>query len=135
MTTGALEIDAVEALGDQLGRELPNRAVVWLDGPLGAGKTTLARAIVRGRGVRAEATSPTFGLVHHYDGPRGPIYHVDCYRLRDPEEAADFDWESLMAADLLLIEWPERAGPWAPPPTTHVRLGHAGDDRRSVDVA
>jgi len=135
MTTTALELDAVEALGDRLGRELPGRAVVWLDGPLGAGKTTLARAIVRGRGVRADATSPTFGLVHHYDGPHGAIYHVDCYRLRHPDEAADFDWESLLAADLLILEWPERAGAWAPPPTTHVCLAHAGEDLRSVSVS
>jgi tRNA threonylcarbamoyladenosine biosynthesis protein TsaE len=109
--------------------------VVWLTGPLGAGKTTLARALVRGRGVRDEATSPTYALVHHYEGPRGAVYHLDCYRLRTGDDAADLDWATLAAGDLLLIEWPERAGPWAPAATHRVMLEHAGDDSRRLAVS
>ncbi|MGH7593607.1 MAG: tRNA (adenosine(37)-N6)-threonylcarbamoyltransferase complex ATPase subunit type 1 TsaE [Gemmatimonadales bacterium] len=108
--------------------------MVWLEGPLGAGKTTLVRAITRGRGAPHGATSPTFGLVHHYPTPHGEIYHVDCYRLRHPDEAADLDWETLTAADLLLIEWPERAGAWAPAPTVRIRIADAGDDLRRVEL-
>lgn len=123
------------AAGEALGRSLPPGAVVWLEGDLGAGKTTLARAIARGLGVREEATSPTYGLVHHYAGTRGAVYHVDCYRLRHPEEAADLDWQGLVAGDALLIEWPDRAGPWAPPPTHRIELGHVAEpDRRSMVV-
>ncbi len=129
-----MDLAAVESAGVQLGRELAPRSVVWLEGPLGAGKTTMARAIVRGRGVPELATSPTYGLVHHYEGPRGSVYHVDCYRLRKPDEAADLDWETLLGGDLLLIEWPARAGAWAPKPTLTLSLDHAGDDSRTMDV-
>jgi tRNA threonylcarbamoyladenosine biosynthesis protein TsaE len=129
-----MDLAAVDAAGEQLGRDLAPRSVVWLEGPLGAGKTTFVRAMVRGRGVRESATSPTFGLVHHYAGPAGSVYHVDCYRIRHPDEAADLDWETLLGGDLLLIEWPERAGAWAPKPSRTVRIGYAGDDTRTVDV-
>jgi tRNA threonylcarbamoyladenosine biosynthesis protein TsaE len=134
MTAEAIDLAAIEAMGNRLGRELPPHSVVWLEGPLGAGKTTLARAIVYGRGTTDAVTSPTFGLVHHYSGGTGAIYHVDCYRLRHPDEAADLDWETLLGADLLLIEWPERAGAWSPPPSLRVRLAHAGDDTRVVEL-
>lgn len=129
-----MNLAAIEDAGEQLGRALPPQSVVWLQGPLGAGKTTFVRAVVRGRGVAESATSPTFGLVHRYAGPRGSVYHVDCYRLRQPDEAADLDWETLLGADLLLIEWPERAGAWAPPPTRTVRLCHVSDDMRTLDL-
>ena len=122
----------LEAAGRALGETLPIASVVWLCGPLGAGKTTVVRSIVRGRGVQAAATSPTFGLVHHYEGPRGAIYHVDCYRLRKAEEAADFDWQTLASADLVLIEWPERAGAWALPPSVRLTLDYAAHDRRTL---
>lgn len=118
----------LRAAGEQLGRGLPPGAVVWLAGELGAGKTTLAQAIARGRGVRSGATSPTYDLVHHYEGGQGPVYHLDCYRLRQPEEAADLDWATISAGDLLLIEWPERAGEWAVAPTVRVSLAHGEDD-------
>jgi tRNA threonylcarbamoyladenosine biosynthesis protein TsaE len=70
------------AHGEKLGRSLPPRAIVTFEGDLGAGKTTLAQAIARGLGVAAPATSPTYALVHRYQGRRGPVFHVDCYRLR-----------------------------------------------------
>jgi tRNA threonylcarbamoyl adenosine modification protein YjeE len=134
VSAAVLDLAGVEALARDLATTLPPRAVVWLDGPLGAGKTTFARAFVLGRGATVAATSPTYGLVHRYPGPRGDAVHLDCYRLRDPEEAADLDWESALAADVLLIEWPERAGAWAPPPTIRVRLDHHGDTTRTAVV-
>ena len=129
-----VDLTALQALGEHLGATLRTQSVVWLDGPLGAGKTTFVAAIVRGRGIPSPASSPTFGLVHHYHGPRGDVYHVDCYRLRDPDQAADLDWETLSGADLLLIEWPRRAGAWAPPATTEVLIDHAGDDQRRITI-
>ena len=132
VTGEGIDLATLEAAGERLGRELPPKSVVWLEGPLGAGKTTLVRAIVRGRGAAGAVTSPTFGLVHHYTAPMRDIYHIDCYRMRQHEDAADLDWETLVNADLLLIEWPDRAGPWAPAPTCRVRLAHAGDDLRTM---
>ncbi|MGB7212492.1 MAG: tRNA (adenosine(37)-N6)-threonylcarbamoyltransferase complex ATPase subunit type 1 TsaE [Gemmatimonadales bacterium] len=124
------------AFGEQLGAELPPGAVVALTGELGAGKTTLVQAIVRGLGVSVPATSPTYNLVHRYVGRRGPVFHLDCYRLRRPEEAADLDWGGLISeGDAILIEWPERAGDWAPAPTHRYFLQHLPDDpaRRGVE--
>jgi tRNA threonylcarbamoyladenosine biosynthesis protein TsaE len=115
----------LRAAGESLGRTLPSGAIVALEGELGAGKTTFAQAIARGLGVEERATSPTYGLVHRYAGRRGAVFHLDCYRLRQAEEAADLDWESLLTdGDVLLIEWPERAGAWLPRPTHRYRLHH-----------
>lgn len=124
------------AEGEELGRTLPPGAVLAFEGDLGAGKTTFVQAIVRGLGVDTAATSPTYALVHRYAGPRGPVFHLDCYRLRDPEEAADLDWEGLLGeGDAVLIEWPERAGPWVPEPTMRFRLSHLNDPgRRGLEV-
>lgn len=135
MTPPVLDLTALQAAGAALGASLPSGSVVWLEGELGSGKTTLVRAILEGRGVTTPGASPTYALVHHHEGPRGAAYHLDCYRLRHPDEAADLDWETLASADLLLIEWPERAGGWAPPATHRIRLGHVDEDTRSMEVA
>lgn len=103
---------------------LPPHAVVWLSGDLGAGKTSFVQAVTRAAGA-APARSPTYALVHEYASPEGPIVHVDCYRLRTPADAEDLDLEDLRRqARLLLIEWPERAGVYAPAPDLHLRLHH-----------
>lgn len=118
----------LDAQGEALGRTLPPGAVVTFEGDLGAGKTTLIKAVVRGLGVTAPATSPTYALVHRYQGARGPVFHLDCFRLRSADEAADLDWEGLISeGDAILVEWPERAGAWIPTPTRRFRLHHLAD--------
>ena len=126
----------LEAEGETLGRSLPPRALLAFEGELGAGKTTFIKAIARGLGVAGAASSPTYALVHRYHGRRGPVFHLDCFRLRSPEEAADLDWEGLLAdGDAILVEWPERAGEWLPAPTRRFRLHHLADpDRRGLEV-
>jgi tRNA threonylcarbamoyladenosine biosynthesis protein TsaE len=116
--------------GRTLGATLAPGEVVWLEGELGAGKTTLVQAIARGLGVGEWPTSPSYALVHRYQGRRGPVYHVDCYRLKRADDARDLDWDGLASGDALLIEWPDRAGPWATPPTRRIRLAHAADPER-----
>ena len=127
----------LNAESERLGRALPPGAVVYLEGELGAGKTTAVRALARGLGVREATSSPTYALVHRYAGRRGPVFHLDCYRLRAPAEAADLDGEGLVAeGDALLVEWPERAAGWVPPATHRVRLRHVADpERRAVEFA
>lgn len=122
--------------GEALGQRLPPRSLVALEGELGAGKTTFVKALARGLGVAEPTTSPTYALVHRYEGRRGPVFHLDCYRLRRPEEAEDLDWESLLAeGDAVLVEWPEKAGPWLPPPSHRYRLHHLDDEsRRGLEV-
>lgn len=117
----------LETAGRALAATLPAGAVVWLSGPLGAGKTTVARALLRSLGAAGAPASPTYDLVHRHETPNGPVYHVDCYRLRTPEEAAAIDWGELATAAAVVIEWPERAGGWAPAPDHWWRLGHTED--------
>lgn len=115
--------------GERFGRAVRPPLTVTLQGELGAGKTTLARAICRGYGVREEVTSPTFTLVHEYDGSRSPVYHIDLYRLRGPREVSDIGWEDIMASDALrLVEWPERAGSLLPADHVPLLLQHLPND-------
>jgi len=125
------------AEAERFGRALPPGSVVYLEGELGAGKTTAVRALARGLGVDESTSSPTYALVHRYAGRRGPVFHLDCFRLRAPAEAADLDWEGLVGeGDALLVEWPEQAAGWVPPATHRVRLAHVADpDRRAVEFA
>ena len=122
--------------GETLGRSLPPGAVLLFAGDLGSGKTTFITAIARGLGVLRRATSPTYALVHRYHGRRGPVFHVDCYRLESPEEAHDLDWEGMVRdGDAILVEWPERAEGWLPPATAHYRLHQLDDpERRGVEA-
>ena len=134
--TALLDEAGLGALAFELGQTLSPGEVVWLSGELGAGKTTFVKALVKGLGVGTSATSPSYALVHHYEGPRGPVFHVDCYRLRAPDEAHDLDWETLASGAALLIEWPERAGEWAPRPSRRVSLAHTPNpELRRVELA
>jgi tRNA threonylcarbamoyladenosine biosynthesis protein TsaE len=121
----------LEAEGEALGRALPPGSLLAFEGELGAGKTTFIQAIARGLGVAGRATSTTYALVHRYRGRSGPVFHLDCYRLRSEDEAADLDWEGLTAeGDAILVEWPERAGAWLPAPVRRFRLHHLPDPGR-----
>jgi tRNA threonylcarbamoyladenosine biosynthesis protein TsaE len=120
--------DELNRFGEDLGRTLRAPAVIGLAGELGTGKTTLVQAICRGLGAQALATSPTYALVHHYAARGTPVYHVDCFRLKVPEEARDLGFDDMVREGaIVLIEWPERAGSWAPPLDRHFRLTY-GDD-------
>ena len=123
-----LSADELSRFGEALGAGLAAPAVIGLSGDLGTGKTSLVQAICRGLGARARATSPTYALVHHYDAGTTPVYHVDCYRLRHPDEARDLGFDDMLRERaIVLIEWPERAGPWAPPLDRHFRLAYDPD--------
>ncbi|HWC72585.1 MAG TPA: tRNA (adenosine(37)-N6)-threonylcarbamoyltransferase complex ATPase subunit type 1 TsaE [Gemmatimonadales bacterium] len=128
-----LSANELNQFGEQLGARLNAPAVIGLSGELGTGKTTLVQAICRGLGARSRATSPTYALVHHYDAGAVPVYHVDCYRLRAPDEARDLGFDDMVRERaIVLIEWPERAGAWAPPLDRHFRLSYDSDDARRV---
>lgn len=130
-----MRLSAIELsrFGEELGAQLRAPAVIGLSGELGTGKTTLVQAICRGLGATARATSPTYALVHHYDAGETPVYHVDCYRLRHPDEARDLGFDDMSRERaIILIEWPERAGSWAPPLDRHLHLSYDEDPARRV---
>ena len=126
-----------ERATDQLGATLAARLrigdVVGLKGELGAGKTTLARAILRAAAedARLIVPSPTFTLVEVYDTPRGAIWHFDLYRLEAPEQVYELGWEEALADGVVLLEWPERLGPLLPQHLS-VILEIEGDGRRAL---
>lgn len=135
MTADLTEAE-LTAWGERVGRETTTPLVIALRGDLGAGKSTLARAIARGAGVQGEVPSPTFNLMFEYDTPRGRVHHLDLYRLEREDEVWDLGWAELGApGDLVLIEWPERAEALLPAPRWEVTLEETGDDgRRRVDA-
>ena len=114
----------LEGWGERIGRHLARPAVLALRGDLGAGKSTLARAIARGAGVQGEIPSPTFNLIFTYSLPDGGrLHHLDLYRLEHPDEVWELGWAELGAgADLVLIEWPERAEDLLPAPRWDIEL-------------
>jgi tRNA threonylcarbamoyl adenosine modification protein YjeE len=122
------------AWGREFGRKLRPGAVVALRGELGAGKTTLVRAIAEGLGVEGGVTSPTFALVHRYDG-LVPVWHVDAYRLKPGDDVRDLGLADAEGG-VVLIEWPERLGSAAPGFTHAIHLEHADDgSKRALSVA
>lgn len=128
-----LSADALSRFGEALGAGLAAPVVIGLSGEMGSGKTTLVQAICRGLGARALATSPTYALVHHYEAGSTPVYHVDCYRLKHPDEARDLGFDDMIRENaVVLIEWPERAGAWAPPLDRHFRMAHDADPAMRV---
>ena len=117
------------ALGEQLAAYARPGDVIALSGDLGAGKTTLARALIRRlAGPGTEAPSPTFTLVQTYQTPSLAIWHFDLYRLDDPREARELGMEEAVDG-LSLIEWPERLGQYLPSARLEVRLSFAGEGR------
>lgn len=117
-----------------MGRQITPPLVITLDGDLGAGKTTLARAICEGFGVQDEVTSPTFAIVHEYHAAKAPVYHVDLYRLEKPSELQNVGWDDITQTDaLVLIEWPDRAGGLLPAGHLPIQLSYVeGDSTRRV---
>lgn len=114
--------------GTRLGRQITPPLVITMEGELGAGKTTLVRAICAGYGVRDEVTSPTFAIVHVYDAPKSPVYHVDLFRLGAPADLQNIGWDDIVQSDaLLLVEWPERAGALLPRDHLPIELQHVSD--------
>ena len=123
--------DAQLAFGVSLAAVCPPGCVVHLHGDLGAGKTTLVRGFLRARGHDGPVRSPTYTLIEPYELADGTVYHLDLYRLGDPEELEYLGLRDLLGGEaILLIEWPERGEGWLPPPDLVIDIVHrtAGRD-------
>jgi tRNA threonylcarbamoyladenosine biosynthesis protein TsaE len=124
------------ALGERLAGELPRRGVALLIGNLGAGKTTLAKGIVRGRGAAEhdDVSSPTFTLIHEY-GPGPGVYHIDLYRLDEARQVATLGLEEIFGRDaLVLIEWGERFPELMPAERTEIHIRTIENEEREIEV-
>jgi len=110
--------------------------VIYLRGELGAGKTSLARGILRGLGYTGRVKSPTYTLVELYNVSRLYLYHFDFYRLEDPHAWIDVGFRDYFNdAALCLVEWPERAGGSLPPADLDIRLEIHGQERDAAIIA
>ncbi len=128
----AAEADTVR-LGAAVAVAVRQGDIIALHGPLGAGKTTLARGLVHHLTDSAEEiVSPTFTLAQIYETPRGNVWHFDLYRLKSPEEAVEIGVEDAFAEGISLIEWPERLGPLLPKKRLDIYLSHDGAGRKAV---
>ncbi len=127
---------ATEQFGATLAARLKPGDVVGLKGELGAGKTTLARAILRAAAGNPDliVPSPTFTLVEVYETPQGTYWHFDLYRLEAPEQVFELGWEEARAEGIVIVEWPERLGELLPNHLS-VTLDVDGEGRRArLDV-
>jgi tRNA threonylcarbamoyladenosine biosynthesis protein TsaE len=124
--------DATAAAGAMLAPLLRPGDVVALDGDLGAGKTSFARGLLAAAGLAGDAPSPTFPIVVSYAPPEVclPIWHVDLYRIDDPDEAEELGLDDALHDAALLIEWPERLGARLWPEALRLRFEPLGTGRR-----
>lgn len=123
-----------DLLGAQLAATRPQQAVLALSGPLGAGKSSLARAMLRALGVAGAVRSPTYTLLERYAVPGGEALHLDLYRLAEVGELEFLGLDDASDAVLWLIEWPERGVGALPAFDLRVELAIAGDGR-SADLS
>ena len=129
VTQSALE---TQRLGVRLGKLLRVGDVVTISGPLGAGKTTLVKGVVRGAGSKDSVTSPTFTLIHEYQG-RQKIYHMDWYRLKKVTSVDRQMAEECFAQPAVtLVEWPERGKAILPKHSISIRISHTGKNKRKI---
>lgn len=134
-----LEIKSLETIGEtaiEFIRQMGDNTVFAFHGEMGAGKTTLIKAICEKLGVEDVINSPTFAIVNEYRSQSGElIYHFDFYRIKDEQEAFDFGYEDyFFSGALCFIEWPERIESLLPNDTVNVYIKEAEDGKRIVDI-
>lgn len=122
---------ATLALGAALSPQLPLTGCVYLEGDLGAGKTTLVRGLLRAAGHEGAVRSPTYTLIEPYALARGTVFHLDLYRLADPEELEFIGLRELLGQGLLLVEWPAQGQGVLPAADWRIELSPSGAGRRA----
>jgi tRNA threonylcarbamoyladenosine biosynthesis protein TsaE len=131
--------DQTIRLGLEIGKKLQPGSVVALHGPLGAGKTTLAKGIARSLNIEEALTSPSFTLIAEYEGSRegNPVtlYHIDLYRISHPQEIEDLGMEEIVNGEgICVIEWAEKASEFLPESTIRVEIVIEDKGRRQIKI-
>lgn len=129
--------DATRLLAAEIAGLLDRGDVVLLHGDLGAGKTTFVQGLAAALGVAEDIQSPTFTIVQEHQSSLGTLFHVDLFRLVDPDELESVGWETLIepADGISVIEWPERAEFWLPERYLLIAIEYLDSDRRTVSIS
>jgi len=127
----ATEADTV-AVGQHLATQLRIGDVIALSGPLGVGKTALARSLIKALGHKGEVPSPSFAIVQPYETLDPPLWHVDLYRIEQVDEIAELGLECTLGDAAMIVEWPERAGDGAWPEALRLSLDFAPNGARRL---
>ncbi|QJW89004.1 tRNA (adenosine(37)-N6)-threonylcarbamoyltransferase complex ATPase subunit type 1 TsaE [Spirosoma taeanense] len=137
MTLHFQRLDELDTVAHRLLAEGRNRSVWLFEGEMGAGKTTLIKALCRALGVVSTTQSPTFSIVNEYTTHEGrSVYHFDCYRLRNEAEALDIGIEEYFdSGDYCFVEWPERITSLWPTQYYQIQISADVDDRRTVETS
>jgi len=123
----------VEAYGIRLGREARPGQVIALTGELGAGKTTLTKAIARGLGISETVTSPTFTIVKEYRSGRLPLFHFDVYRIGDVEEMYELGYEEYFFGDgVCVVEWADLIEELIPEDALKISIAYGQDEEERI---
>ena len=121
------------AFGSQLAQRLAGGGVVYLQGDLGLGKTTLVRGLLRAMGFSGRVKSPSYGLIESYEVAGLAVHHLDLYRLSDGEELLYLGLEDLFeGSTLMLVEWPDKGQGYLPEPDWRIRLEETADGGRRL---
>lgn len=122
--------DETDALAHRIAGTLRPADCLLLSGPVGAGKSHVCRAVIRAMTTpEQEVPSPTYTLMQGYEGTQGAIWHMDLYRLAEPEELMELGVDEMLDDAICLIEWPERLGTLTPARHVHIALAQAGEGR------
>ncbi len=135
MIFSSTEADTIKIAYD-FAQGLGKRAIVLLEGDLGAGKSVFSRAVIRALtgDEELDVPSPTFTLVQSYESQRADIYHFDLYRLEDPEEIFEIGWEDAVSSGIVLVEWPERLGSYRPKKAITVQISLQNSGVRGIEI-
>lgn len=124
--------DATDAFAQRIARHLSPPDCVLLSGAIGAGKSHFARAAIRAMThAHQDVPSPTYTLMQSYEGQHGPIWHMDLYRLGEPEELMELGLDTVLDDAIALIEWPERLGSLTPARHLHITISQLGEGRQA----
>lgn len=133
-----IKLESITHLETIFGTIVPwikNKDILFLEGPLGAGKTTSARFLIQALvGEKIDVPSPTFNLVHTYETKNFPLWHFDLYRLKNEEELFDIGIEEALSHGVLLIEWPDKGGRLLPHPSLRFQFYFGENDTRFLTL-